>query len=183
MKKFRNSLILTVAVVGLLLAGSAARAESLTLTLDAPYQSGEQTVYAFTGVIQYTGLDAINDGGAQVYLNGDSFSLTAGASLDDSGFFNNAPLSLYPAGTSGDIDLFDITTPAYNPSGTAADNTYIGAFEILGGATPDSYDVLATVDFNIEVTPEPPSWELLALALISLMGMMRWTSNRRQAAL
>jgi hypothetical protein len=173
MKRLRNSLILSVAVVGLLLAARAARADSLTVTLDAPYQSGEQTVYDFTGVIHYTGLDVINDGGVQEYLNGDSFSLTAGASLDDSGFFNNAPLSLYPAGTSGDIDLFNVTTPAYNPGGTAADNTYIGSFEILGGPTPDSSDVLATVDFNIQVTPEPTSFLLLATGLAGLLATVK----------
>jgi hypothetical protein len=176
MKRLRSSLILTVAVVGLLLAGRAARADSLTVTLDAPYQSGEQTVYAFTGVIDYTGLDVINDGGVQEYLNGDSFSLTAGALLDDSGFLGNAPLWLYPAGTSGDIDLFNVTTPAYNPSGTAADNTYIGSFEILGGPAPDSVDVLATVDFNIEVTPEPSTWLLLATGLVGLLMTMKMRS-------
>jgi hypothetical protein len=181
MKRFRNSLILSLAVMGFWLGGTAARAESLTVTLDAPFQSGNETVFEFTGTIDYTGADSTNDGGVTEYLNSD-FSFVSGGTLDDSAYLNNAPLSMDPGDASGDIELFTVTVPAYNSSGTAADNTYTGFFEILGGPTDSSLDVLATEDFNIQVTPEPPSWELLAMALVGLLCAMRWTAFRRQAA-
>jgi hypothetical protein len=172
MKRFRNLLIFCAAVAALFLAARSARADSLTLTLDAPFQTGHQTAYDFTGVIDYTGVDSINDGGVTEYLNGDSASLTAGASLDDSPFINNAPLSLNPAGTSGDFDIFNVTVPAYI-NGPPSEDTYIGSFSILGGPTSSDAEVLATVDFDIVVTPEPSSWLLLASGLGGLLMTMK----------
>jgi hypothetical protein len=172
MKRFRNLLIFSLAVVGLVLAGTVAKAESLTFTLDSPYQSGEGTVYVFSGTIDYTGPDSTNDGGVTEYLNSDS-SFVSGGTLDDSAYLNNAPLTMDPTDLSGDIDLFTVTVPAYNGSGTAADNTYTGYFEILGGPTDSSLDVLAKEDFEIEVTPEPNSLLLLASGLAGLLAMVK----------
>jgi hypothetical protein len=174
MKRFRNLLKVSLAVVGLLLAGTAAKADTLTVTLDAPFQSGPATFFTFTATIDYTNADSINDGGATEYLNGDSFNVDAPATLDDSGFFNNAPLSLNPGGSSGDIVLFTVTTPAYNSAGS---NLYTGSFSIVGGESPsDDSDLLATVDFNVQVTPEPTSLLLMLTGLVALVGI-RWRAQ------
>jgi hypothetical protein len=179
MKRFKKLLIFFVAVVGLLLAGTAAKADSLTLTLNAPFQSGPSDMFVFTGTIAYTNADSVNDGGATEYLNGDSFYVDAPATLDDSPFNNNAPLSMNP-GNSWSGEIFTVTTPAYINGGA---NFYTGSFSIVGGESPsDDSDLLATVDFNVQVTPEPPSWELLAMALMALLGIVRWNSGRRQVA-
>lgn len=184
MKRFRNLLTLFLAVVGLLLVGTAAKADTLTLALDSAFQTGPAGVFDFTGTIDYTAADATNDGGATEYLNGDS-PFVSGGTLDDSPFNNNAPLSMNPMDSTPDIDIFNVITPAYI-DGPASLNTYTGYFTIVGGQsqadTDPSVNVLSTVDFEIVVTPEPPSWELLAMALMGLLGMMLWSGYRSQAA-
>ncbi len=173
MKRCKNLLKVSLAIAGLLLAGTAARADSLTLTLDAPFQSGPMDTFTFTGTIAYTNADSTNDGGVTEYLNGDSFSVDAPATLDDSAFLNNAPLSMNPGDSSGDIVLFTVTTPAF-VGGSLADNFYTGSFSIVGGASSsDDTDVLATQDFDAQVTPEPTSWLLLATGLAGLLFTMK----------
>jgi hypothetical protein len=182
MKKLRNSLLLSLTAVGLLLAGAAAKADTLTFTLDSAFQTGPAGVFDFTGTIDYTLADAINDGGVTEFLNGDSVFVDGG-SLDDSPYNANAPISMDPIiiSSSGDIDLFNVTIPAYI-NGPASQNTYTGYFSIIGGPTDTSQDVLATEDFEIVVTPEPPTWELMAMALLGFLGFAGWHSLRRQTA-
>ena len=86
MKRFGDLLKLSLAVVGLLLAGMAAKADSLTLTLDAPFQSGPTGFFTFRGTIAYANADSTNDQGITEYLNGDSFSVDSPTTLDDSSF-------------------------------------------------------------------------------------------------
>ncbi len=173
MKRSGNLLKVSLAIAGLLLAGTAARADSLTLTLDAPFQSGPMDTFTYTGTIAYTNADSINDGGATEYLNGDSFSVDAPATLDDSAFLTNAPLSLTPGTSSGDIVLFTVTTPAYVDN-SLAENFYTGSFSIVGGeSSSDDTDVLATQDFDAQVTPEPGSWLLLGTGLMALAVFTR----------
>src|ERR1035438_8738103 len=97
MKRFRNLLILSLAVVSLLMVGTAAKADTLTLTLASPYQtSSTSDLFSFTGTIAYTAADATNDGSVTEYLNGDSLIGDAGLTLDDSPFLTNAPLTMNP---------------------------------------------------------------------------------------
>ena len=173
MKRLRNLLKVSVAVAGLLLACKAAKADTLTVTLDTPFQSGPSGTFTFTGTIAYTNTDSSNDGGATEYLNGDSFNVDAPATLDDSGFNNNAPLSLTPGRSSGDVVLFTVTTPAYVDD-SLSENFYTGSFSVIGGESPsDDTDLLGTVDFNVQVTPEPTSLLLLASGLAGLMVTMK----------
>jgi hypothetical protein len=165
-------LIISLAVVGLLAAGTAAKADSLTLTLNAPFQTGPSDFYTFTGTIAYTNADSTNDGGATEYLNGDSYSVDAPATLDDSSFLNNAPLSMTP-GQSWSGVIFTVTTPAYI-NGPPPDNFYTGAFSIVGGeSSTDDTDLLATQDFDVQVTPEPGSFLLFGTGLMAFAVFAR----------
>ncbi|MGA3133880.1 MAG: hypothetical protein ABSD59_24230 [Terracidiphilus sp.] len=178
MKRYRNLLKFSLAVVGLLLAGSAAKADTLTFTLDQAFQSGPSDLFVFTGTIAYTNTDSLNDGGLTEYLNADSFSVDVPATLDDSSFLLNAPLFMNPGDSFSGV-IFTVTTPPYMDG---LPNFYTGSFSIVGGnSSLDDTDVLATENFDIQVTPEPPSWELLAMALLGLLGVIGWKSYCRQA--
>ena len=182
MKKYKNLMRISLAL-GLLLAATAARADSLTLSLDDGAQSGPQTTFTFSGTIDYTSSDAANDSSAAELLNGANVVFTGPNSglFDVTPFDIYAPLSMSEGDTSGDIELFTVTVPGYSATSS---NFYEGSFEILGGPDPDGSDqlVLATGDFNVQVTPEPATWQLLGLALVALSALVGWKKYAGQMA-
>jgi hypothetical protein len=114
-----------------------------------------------------------------VFLNSDNFGLSiAGATLDDSGFLFNFPLSLDP-GDDFSGTLFTVALPSNLPVGT-----YSGFFEIFGGTTGGAQDPLATVDFQVSAVPEPGTWVLLAtgLGILAMCVPGRGYSSRASAA-
>jgi hypothetical protein len=50
---------------------------------------------------------------------------------------------------------------------------YTGTYQIIGGADSNAQDVLASENFDIQVTPEPSSLLLLASGLAGLAGTLR----------
>jgi len=167
MKKFRNLLILSMAIAGFLMVGTAAKADTLTFSLTAPFVVDVGGVTEFYGTITYSDTDSANNGGVMEYLNGDNVLVDSPSvpNYDDSAFLNNAPLSMNPEDTYTGL-LFTITTPDYIVGGS---NFYTGSFQIVGGNSPDDYsDVLSTADFNITVTPEPSSYLLFGTGLLAL---------------
>jgi hypothetical protein len=169
MNKLKSFLVLSLAVVTLLFASPAAKADPypLTITLDSPFQSGSdgQTL-DFSGTITNTGTSLVN-------LGGDSFTIGGAFTVDDSGYLNNAPFTLDVSEASGDIDLFTITiTP-----GTTI-GLYPGAFDILDGST-----VVGEAAFDVYVTPEPGTIFLMATGLLALAGFIRWKMPKNSAAI
>ena len=158
MKRFRNLLILSLVTAGFLLAGTAAKADPLTLTLDSPYQVGSQSVFTFTATVTNT------DPSDTVYLNGDFVLLESPLAYDDTGFVDNAPLSLAPLASSNDFELFTVIVPYGTPAGL-----YTGTFQILGGDNGDASDAVASANFDIQVdaVPEPSSFLLLAAGVLA----------------
>jgi hypothetical protein len=161
MKKKALSLSMLVMAV-LLLVSSPALADSISLTLSSPAQTGVPGSTLTFGAT----VSAPIANGATVFLNGDSFNVDiAGPNpIDDSGFLLNFPLSLDPGGSFSGT-LFTVALPANLASGM-----YDGFFTILGGANSLALDELATVSFQISTpsqsaVPEPGSWVLLASGL------------------
>jgi PEP-CTERM motif len=100
----------------------------------------------------------LNNTGVTENLNGDSFDAPSPLTLDDSPFLNNWPLSVANGGTFGPTAIFTIDVPIGTPTGLYTG----GFFEILGGPGVSDADVLATVDYTVNVTssvstPEPSS--------------------------
>jgi hypothetical protein len=160
---------LTLAVAALLTTGlssAAAYADSITFTLTNP-----------TGYVVYTGgsetfdatVSAPTSNGAPVFLNGDSFNVTAPITLNDSDFFNDFPLSLAP-GASFTGALFVLTVPPNSPFGT-----FLGTFTLEGGANGSASNTLGTVNFDLITTPEPSS---IVLSLTGMVGLA-WAGFKR----
>jgi hypothetical protein len=109
-----------------------------------------------------------------VFLNGDSFNVTAPVTLDDSDFFNKFPVSLAP-GTSFTGDLFVLTMPPNPPS-----RTYLGTFTLLGGVDGNANDTLGTVNFSLTAPiPEASSIVLLMIGLAMTLLWARFKGNPR----
>jgi hypothetical protein len=149
-----------LAVAALLMIGlspAAAYASTITFTLT----NANQYVSLLGGSLTYgatVSASASNSGA--VFLNGDSFNVTAPVTLDDSDFFNKFPLFLAP-GTSFTGDLFVLTMPPNPPSGT-----YLGTFTLLGGVDANASDTLGAVNFSLTTPiPEPSSIGLLITGL------------------
>jgi hypothetical protein len=111
-----------------------------------------------------------------VFLNGDSFNVSSPLVLDDSGFFNDFPLSQDP-GNNFSGTLFSIALPSNLAAGS-----YTGSFTILGGSDMFAQDTLGTVEWQVNVAPttstvpEPESLMLLAAGLpgVALLVRRKW---------
>ena len=157
--KFNMTLAVAV-LVTIGLSTAAAYADTLNFTLT---NSNGQASYLGGSVTYAATVSAPAGNGAALFLNGDSFNVTAPATLDDSGFFNNFPLSLSP-GASFTGNLFVLTVPAHLPVGT-----FLGTFTLLGGPNDSANNTLGTVNFSLTtVTPEPSS---ILLLLIGMAGV------------
>ena len=161
---------MTLAVAALLtigLSSAAAYADTITFTLTNANGS-LQGVPGGTLTYDATVSASASNGGA-VFLNGDSFNVTAPITLDDSDFFANFPLSLAP-GASFTGDLFVLTVPPNTPFGV-----FLGTFTLLGGADGSASDTLGTVNFSVTTVPEPSSMVLLLTGMAGLAMTVIWT--------
>ena len=165
MKRLKNLMLLSLVPASLLLAGTAAKADSLSISLDPTLQVGSAgDVLAFDATVT-------NNSGSTVFLNGDNTFVDAPLTLDESPF-DAFPLTL-GAGDSFTGVLFNIDIPAGAPS-----DLYTGSFDITGGHFNSSEQFTVGVsDFEVQVapaaTPEPSSILLLATGLAGLALVFR----------
>ena len=168
--KFKMKLAVT-ALFTISLPPVAAHAATITFTLSNP----NQYISLLGGSLTYgatVSAPASNSG--PVFLNGDSFNVTAPVTLDDSDFLVKFPLSLAP-GTSFTGDLFVLTMPPNPPPGT-----YLGTFTLLGGVDGNANDTLGTVNFSLTTPiPEPSSIVLLIAGLAMTLLWAAFKGNPR----
>lgn len=179
MIRYRSLLILSFTAAGILLGSTLAKADPYTLTLSAPFQYASQSGDVLEFDATFT-----NNTSDLVYLNSDSITLDSPLlTLDDTAFVTTFA---YDSGTGnydvGPGDSFTGELFTVSVSSGAPIATYDGDFAILGGSDTNGQDVLASADFNVEVTPEPASWELMAMGLMGLLAVAFSRSNRRLTA-
>jgi hypothetical protein len=163
--KYRGALAVIVGAI-LLMLGPSSRADGVDVTVSSVSGTAGSTVEA-VGTIT-------NDTGETIDLNGDSFSVSMPTlALDDLDFFNNAPFFLDPGASSGPFDIFAITISPTAAPGTVGPNI----FQVLGGPDGNTFDVLGTATFNVEVEGSPtvpePSGMLLLLCGIAALVLVR----------
>ena len=169
MKNLKNLPLLSLTMMGLLLAGTTAKADPLSLILGSPFQTiSPGGTVAFNATVT-------NTTGAAIFLNGDSSTLDAlldPSDLSDADYAS-FPLSLDP-GASFTGPLFTVTVPLGTPGGI-----YAGSFEITGGGDGSASFSLGSADFNIDVTgtgavvPEPSGLVLMFSGIAGLAGTLR----------
>src|ERR1035437_7615381 len=102
MKSVRRFSILLAMTVGLLLCGTAAKADSFSFTIDlATQHAAPGDTLAFSGTVSNTGTSPI-------YLNGDTITAVDGLVVDDSLFLINFPAFLNPGETTLNEELFSL---------------------------------------------------------------------------
>lgn len=153
---------LTLAVITLLLtiglSSAVAYADTITLTLNNPTQMTAPVgaTFLFNATIS-----APSTNKANVFLNGDDFTVSSPLTLDDTDFFLNFPAFLNPGQSVTDV-LFAVNIPA-GPVGL-----FPGSFTLLGGSDGAAQNILASGNFQVVATPEPFTFLLILTGLSGL---------------
>jgi hypothetical protein len=177
--KQRNVVHLAMATLFVLFFASAARADSVDVTLIETSQTATagSTITFDATLSNRSSTDTI-------FLNGDS-SITSSLLLtvDDTPFLTNFPLSLDPSEVSGPYALFNVIIDPSTPAGSYDFNS----FSILGGLDGNTFDTIGTADFSLTVASTVPITEpgtlvlvfsgLLAIGTLTRLGQVRKSSR------
>jgi len=176
----RYLLFSSIALATLLWIVPVSRADSLDVTLT----QSSQTVTLGTSTVAFDATISNPSAADTIFLNSDSSTTSSlFLTVDDTPFFNNAPLSLDPGANSGPIELFDVLLAPNTPTGVYD----LNLFSILGGPDAGSFSDfsdLVDVAFSIDVvspvaTPEPSS---LLLVFAGLVGVAAFLGARKRLA-
>lgn len=148
--------------MGLCLIGSTASGQ-----LQFFWESAVQSAHP-GDVLTYSG-SLTNAGSETIFLNGSAYDFSAdNMVLDDSAFLANAPVSLAAGESSSLFPMFTLTVAP-----TVLENTYSGAFTILGGNTDVAQIELATQNFAVRVVPAPSGLFVGALGSLPALLWLR----------
>jgi len=156
----------------------AAEANSVTIALDQPDQTGMPgDILQFFGTITNTSANTLFLAGDDPNLSGLSLAF-----LDL--FVSNVPEFLAPSGqtgdSSGDINLFDVavTDPLLDAPGM-----YLGLYTLIGGSNIGDRNTLGMAGFTVTTaTPEPSAVYLLLVALSAVSIRMIRDARKRASA-
>jgi hypothetical protein len=177
MTNLRNLLLTSVALA--ILPGTAARAGSLSVTLD------EITLSASPGQTVIVSGTVANLENVTVDLNACAVNLPGQFTNDSCAIFFDlslgAPLSLNAFGSFGDSAHFDIFTYTVNDPYTGSFGlqppgaivTILGGLEGIDGYDPSVLNSLVEAPFQLTVTPEPGAAALFALAISVAVAFKR----------
>lgn len=180
----KQKLLLLFALAALLALPRGARADSLTLSFDQSaitVAPGTLTVPFFGAITNPSATDTI-------FLNSPAAStISTDLSVDVSPFALNAPASLAPGASSGDIELFVVDLDPATPIGMYGNNNFQIQGGPDGGAFTDFND-LVDASFEVDVqtptgatVPEPATlWTVLTGLLLSA-GCLALTDRRRKS--
>jgi len=156
-----------------ILFGIAAVAQASDLTV--VFNPNPQSVVP-GGTLQFTGtITNVSPGQQTIFINSDQVNFPITMAVDDSPFFNNAPISLDFGDNSGPFVFFNVTIPAVQTPGA-----YIGSFTVLGGTDDTTLNPEGIGTFEVDVdTPEPGALLLCGAAIAWLALRMRGRSPRR----
>jgi|HubBroStandDraft_1064217.scaffolds.fasta_scaffold00001_37 hypothetical protein len=165
-KSHKLSRLLVVTLLATVFLSSAARADSISLTLTEIVQTGAAgTTVTFDGSLT-------NLTGGTIFLNGAGATVSSPfLTVNDNPFLINAPLSLAADASSGPFALFTVSIAPGTPLGTYGPSTFL----ILGGANNSAFGTIGSTQFTVDVSsvPEPGTIVLLSSGLLGL-GTKRW---------
>jgi len=171
--KLRPILILTACAAQL-------HAGSLLVLLSRPTQTG-----APGATLQYFGTMTNVSTTDTIFLNSiASTSASSDLSIDVSPFFVNAPLFLSPGDVTSLFEIFDVTIDPAAPDGLLPGSTV----SIQGGADSGTFDDLADVNFDVQVsspttsTPEPSTGVLMLTVAAAWFAILARNRNGRSRA-
>ncbi len=157
-------------------AAAHAGAASLEVTFDQSVQTASPgDTLTFTGLLKNPG----PIGTAPLFPNADVLTVDLPLTGDDSlfvSFLLEIPFPTLGPGEQVSMDFFTADVPLGTPSGT-----YAGAFDVLGGESPDAMDLLGEALFSVRVVPEPGV--LTLFALVAGLGLGREVTRKQPGAI
>jgi hypothetical protein len=158
----------------MLMAGvSQLHAGSLLVLLSSPAQTG-----APGATLQYLGTMTNVSATDTIFLNSiTSTSASSNLTIDVGPFFVNAPLSLGPGDVTSPFEIFDVAIDPATPDGLISGSTV----SIQGGADAATFDDLADVNFDVQVSSPSAAVPEPSLTWLVLICGARFSMRRRHS--